>query len=98
MWNYTISRDKLTLGDASVPFTFDVHAIIFSEDAPALETQLHKEFTHFRVNQVNHRKEFFNVTLSDIKEKAVEIMGNDIDFKMTALAEDYYETLKLRGA
>jgi hypothetical protein len=85
------------LGDASVPFTFDVHAMIFSEDAPALETQLHKEFTNFRVNQVNHRKEFFNVTLSDIKDKATEIMGSDIDFKMTALAEDYYETLKLRG-
>jgi len=86
------------LGDASVPFTFDVHAMIFSEDAPALETQLHKEFTNFRVNQINHRKEFFNVTLTDIKEKATEIIGSDIDFKMTALAEDYYETLKLREA
>jgi hypothetical protein len=58
---------------ASVPFTFDVHAMIFSEDAPLLETRLHKEFTNFRVNQVNHRKEFFNVTLLDIKEKATEI-------------------------
>ncbi|MFH1992478.1 MAG: GIY-YIG nuclease family protein, partial [Pseudomonadota bacterium] len=85
------------LGDASVPFSFDVHAIIFSEDAPALETKLQQEFTHFRVNQVNHRKEFFNVTLDDIKEKAAEIVGKDLDFKMTALAEDYYESLKLRG-
>lgn len=84
------------LGDASVPFTFDVHAMIFSEDAPALETQLHREFTNFRVNQVNHRKEFFNVTLSDIKEKTSEITGNDVDFKMTALAEDYYESMKLK--
>jgi hypothetical protein len=85
------------LGDASVPFTFDVHAMIFSENAPELETKLHKEFTHFRVNQMNHRKEFFNVTLLDIKEKAIEVIGNEIDFKMTALAEDYYETLKLRS-
>ena len=85
------------LGDASVPFSFDVHAMIYSEDAPALETQLHKEFTKFRVNQVNYRKEFFNVTLLDIKDKASEILGGDVDFKMTALAEDYYESLKLRG-
>jgi len=84
------------LGDASVPFSFDVHAMIYSEDAPALETQLHKEFTKFRVNQVNYRKEFFNVTLLDIKDKASEILGADVDFKMTALAEDYYESLKLR--
>ena len=85
------------LGDASVPFSFDVHAMIFTEDAPALETKLHQEFTHFRVNQVNHRKEFFNVTLDDIKQKAAEIVGEDLDFKMTALAEDYYESMKLRG-
>lgn len=85
------------LGDASVPFTFDVHAMIFSENAPALETQLHREFTNFRVNQINHRKEFFNVTLHDIEEKASEITGNDLDFKMTALAEDYYESMKLKG-
>jgi len=85
------------LGDASVPFSFDVHAMIYSEDAPTLETQLHKEFTKLRVNQVNHRKEFFNVTLLDIKDKASEILGGDVDFKMTALAEDYYESLKLRS-
>ena len=85
------------LGDASVPFSFDVHAMIYSEDAPDLETQLHKEFTKFRVNQVNYRKEFFNVTLLDIKDKASEILGGDVDFKMTALAEEYYESLKLRG-
>jgi predicted RNase H-like nuclease (RuvC/YqgF family) len=85
------------LGDASVPFSFDVHAMIYSEDAPALETQLHKEFTKLRVNQVNYRKEFFNVTLRDIKDKASEILGGEVDFKMTALAEEYYESLKLRG-
>ena len=85
------------LGDASVPFIFDVHAMIYSDDAPALEKTLHKEFSHFRVNQVNYRKEFFNVSLNDIKDKATEIVGKDIDFKMTALAEQYYESLKLRS-
>lgn len=83
------------LGDASVPFKFDVHAMIFSEDAPALETSLHREFTQNRVNQVNHRKEFFNVSLLDIKDKVVELTGNEVDFTITALAEDYFESIKM---
>lgn len=85
------------LGGASVPFSFDVHAMIYSENAPALETKLHKEFSRFRLNQVKLRKEFFRVNLLDIKEKAVEITGNELDFKITALAEDYYESLKLQS-
>lgn len=56
------------LGDASVPFTFDVHAMIFSDDAPALENALHKAFADKKVNMVNQRREFFNVTLDEIKE------------------------------
>lgn len=56
------------LGDASVPFGFDIHAMIFSEDAPALETQLHQAFDNKKVNMVNGRKEFFNVTLDEIEE------------------------------
>ncbi|MEA2095354.1 MAG: DUF4041 domain-containing protein [Candidatus Cloacimonadota bacterium] len=84
------------LGGASVPFSFDVHAMIYSEDAPALETKLHREFTRNRVNQVKLRKEFFRVSLLDIKEKATEITGNDIDFRVTAIAEDYYESLKIQ--
>jgi hypothetical protein len=71
--------------------------VIYSDDAPVLEAKLHQEFTHSRVNQLNHRKEFFNVSLLDIKEKAAEIVGENLDFKMTALAEDFYESLKLRG-
>lgn len=85
------------LGDASVPFSFDVHAMIFSENAPALEATLHKEFNKNRVNQINYRKEFFNVSLEDIKNKATSIHGKDIDFKMTALAEEYRESRRLRG-
>ncbi len=84
------------LGDASVPFSFDVHAMIFSDDAPRLERELHKRFTHKRLNAVNHRKEFFNVSLNEIKEEVNNIVEIEIDFKITALAEDYYESIKLR--
>ncbi len=85
------------LGDASVPFLFDVHAIIFSDDAPAMETALHRKFNHMRVNAVNRRKEFFRVSLEEIKSAVTEIYGFEAEFKMTALAEDYYETLRLQG-
>lgn len=56
------------LGDASVPFEFDVHAMIFSNDAPALEAALHKAFDNKKVNMINKRREFFRVTLDEIKE------------------------------
>ncbi|EDM67820.1 hypothetical protein PE36_17685 [Moritella sp. PE36] len=84
------------LGDASVPFPFDVHAMIYAEDAPALETALHRTFTSLRVNAVNLRKEFFQVDLDSIKEAVDNIDGMDVEFKMTALAEDYYESLRLQ--
>jgi len=84
------------LGNASVPFIFDVHAMIFSDDAPRLERELHKKFTHKRLNAVNHRKEFFNVSLIEIQEAINNIIDIKIDFKMTAIAEDYYESIKLR--
>lgn len=61
------------LGDASVPFTFDVHAMIFSDDAPTLENNLHKEFDDRKVNMINGRKEFFNVTLDEIKQAVKKI-------------------------
>ncbi|HHX8468050.1 TPA: DUF4041 domain-containing protein [Vibrio diabolicus] len=86
------------LGDASVPFPFDVHAMIYTDDAPALETALHREFHAHRVNAVNFRKEFFSVDLDDIKEAVEKIAGVEAEFKMTALAEDYYESLRLSEA
>ncbi|MCL1090780.1 DUF4041 domain-containing protein [Shewanella profunda] len=86
------------LGDASVPFPFDVHAMIYTDDAPALETALHREFNSKRVNAVNLRKEFFNVDLASIQEAVEKIAGIDAEFKMTALAEDYYESLRLSEA
>jgi len=85
------------LGDASVPFSFDVHAMIYSEDAPALERTLHNEFTRYRLNQVNLKKEFFKIDLLDIKKKAEAFVEGDFEFRVTALAEEYYESLKLRG-
>ena len=63
------------LGDASVPFNFDVHAMIFSDDAPALEAALHNAFSDKKVNMVNTRREFFYVTLDEIKE----VVRNNFD-------------------
>ena len=79
------------LGDASVPFSFDIHAMIFSEDAPKLEAVLHNQFDSHKVNMVNPRKEFFNVTLDEIKEV---VKKNDIEANFTDIpeAEEYRET------
>ncbi len=79
------------LGDASVPFIFDVHALIHSENAPALENHLHKVFDSKRLNLVNSRKEFFRVSLDDIV-KAVKEKSSTVEFTMKAEAEDYRKT------
>lgn len=79
------------LGDASVPFPFDVHALIFSEDAPSLEAKLHRVFETKRVNQVNLRKEFFKVSLEEI-EKEVRKSNATIEFTKTAEARDFRES------
>ncbi|BCM89030.1 hypothetical protein IAD21_00873 [Abditibacteriota bacterium] len=82
------------LGSASVPFPFDVHAIIRSDDAPALEAKLHRVFNHRRVNMKNTRKEFFRATLQEI-EQAVKFHHGHIDFVEVPDARDYYETLAI---
>jgi hypothetical protein len=88
------------LGDSSVPFSFDVHALIFSEDAPALETTLHKKFLEAQVNKVNPRKEFFRLDIAAIKQ-LVESMGLEARWTMAASAMEYRESLaierKLKG-
>lgn len=56
------------LGDASVPFRFDVHALVFSEDAVSLETALHHEFAESRLNRVNMRREFFRATPVQVRD------------------------------
>ena len=85
------------LGDASVPFPFDVHAMIYSEDAPELEAALHRAFENRRVNLVNLRKEFFAVTLRDVEQAATEKHGS-VEFTRAAEAEEYRKTVALREA
>ncbi|TNE82503.1 MAG: DUF4041 domain-containing protein [Bacteroidetes bacterium] len=82
------------LGDASVPFQFDIHAMIFSEDAPGLENELHKAFSEKKVNMLNNRKEFFNVSISDIENK-VDELGLEADFIRIPEAMEYRETLAI---
>ena len=83
------------LGDASVPFPFDVHAMIFSEDAPALETALHQAFENQKTNLVNGKKEFFNVPLCAIKDKVKEL-GYEVEFEEIPTAPQYRDTLFAR--
>jgi hypothetical protein len=82
------------LGDASVPFQFDIHAMIYSEDAPTLENELHKAFANKKVNMLNYRKEFFKVTLDEIEQKAKEI-GLETEFTRLPEAMEYRETLAI---
>ena len=82
------------LGDASVPFEFDVHAMIYSDDASALERQLHKKFLKNQLNKINPRKEFFRLNLNDLKNH-LETIGINCKWTLLAEAKQYRETLKL---
>jgi len=82
------------LGDASVPFEFDVHAMIPSEDAPTLERALQKLFVRQQMNKVNARKEFFRVPIAEIRKEA-EKLGCEAKWTMTAECREYNETLAL---
>lgn len=84
------------LGDASVPFNFDVHAMIFSEDAPSLENALHKAFENKKLNMINIRREFFNVTLEEIEEVVKLNYDKTVEFVKVAPAEQYRESLKMK--
>ena len=84
------------LGDASVPFNFDVHAMIFSDDAPSLEAALHKAFEDRKVNMINTRREFFNVTLDEIEEVVKKNYDKTVEFTRLAPAEQYRESLKIK--
>lgn len=84
------------LGDASVPFRFDVHAMIFSEDAPALESALHKAFENKKVNMMNNRKEFFNVTLEEIEAVVKKNYDKTVEFVKVPQADQYRETIMLK--
>ncbi|RAU32700.1 DUF4041 domain-containing protein [Enterobacter sp. RIT418] len=84
------------LSDASVPFAFDVHAMIYSDDAPALENHLHKVFNEKQVNKVNSRKEFFNVGIKEIKS-TVTNLNIDAHWTMFANAKEYRESLAIEN-
>lgn len=84
------------LGDASVPFNFDVHAMIFSNDAPKLEAALHNAFADRKLNFVNQRREFFNVSLDEIKQVIKDNYDKSVEFVELAPAEQYRESLKLK--
>ena len=85
------------LGDASVPFIFDIHAMIYSDDAPSMEKKLHNAFNHKRVNLVNNRKEFFNVSLKEIKEESLKY-NESIEFIETIEAREYTESIAIRAS
>jgi DNA repair exonuclease SbcCD ATPase subunit len=85
------------LGDASVPFGFDVHALIRSDDAPALEKTLHRKFVERQVNKVNARKEFFRATIQEIRRE-VEQLGLTTQWTMAAECREWKETQALEKA
>lgn len=84
------------LGDASVPFNFDVHAMIFAENAPKLEAALHNAFSKQKVNFINQRREFFNVSLDDIKRVVKENFDKTVEFVDVAPAEQYRQSLLMK--
>jgi len=84
------------LGDASVPFNFDIHAMIFSDNAPALEAVLHRTFSERRLNYINNRREFFQVTLDEIKQVIKNNHDKTVEFVEIPLAEQYRETIKMK--
>lgn len=88
-------KDRIReLGDASVPFEFDVHAMIFSDDAPTLEKTLHRHFLRRQMNKVNPRKEFFRLGIGEIRAE-LESLGVETLWTMAAEAYEYRETIRI---
>jgi len=83
------------LGDASVPFPYDVHAMVYAEDAPALENALHQQFATRSVNLVNMRREFFHVDLTEL-ERFATARGLKMSFTKVAEAREYRESMEIR--
>ncbi|WP_105956218.1 DUF4041 domain-containing protein [Apilactobacillus quenuiae] len=83
------------LSSASVPFKFDIHALIFSTDAFALENKLHKRFSKNRVNKINGRKEFFHISIDEIENELKKYDNVTVDFNEIPVADEYRETLKI---
>lgn len=90
-------QDRINeLGNASVPFKFDVHSFIFSEDAVALEHKMHEMLNDRRINKVNLRKEFFNISLDEI-EKIVEEIEPTAEFNKTMVASEFRQSISSEG-
>lgn len=88
-------QDRINeLGSASVPFKFDVHSFIFSEDAVKLEANLHEALNDKRLNKINLRKEFFKVSIDEI-EQTVYKYDSNAEFNKTMQAEQYYQSLSM---
>lgn len=85
------------LGGAAVPFPFEVHLVLTSDDAPALEAALHRAFRHRRVNRANPRKEFFRVTIGEIV-RAVERLGAKVEYRADPQALEYLRSQSMTDA
>jgi hypothetical protein len=84
------------LGDASVPFPFDIHALIYSENAPELAAKLHEQFWQRRINWANDRKEFFRVPLADVQD-ALHTLGLQSELLTVPEAREYRETMAVHA-
>lgn len=84
------------LGDASVPFNFDVHALHFSEDAVGIEAELHRRFAGAKVNRINNRREFFYATPAEVKEALLQVEGNVLEYVEEPEAEQYRQSEAIR--
>lgn len=84
------------LGDASVPFRFDIHALIFSDDAVGLETALHQKFAARRVNLVNAHREFFYATPQEVREALLSLKGDLLSFVETPEALEWHQSQNAR--
>jgi hypothetical protein len=86
-------RDRIReLGDASVPFTYDIHALFFSDDAVKLENQLHHEFADRRVNWINNRREFFFATPDEVRQVLTAKVGGLLEYNDTPEASEYFQS------
>lgn len=84
------------LGDASVPFKYDVHALIFSDDAVSLETRLHQAFQERRVNMVNLRREFFYATPIEVRDVLTQADGSVLEFVEEPEADEWHQSENAR--
>lgn len=84
------------LGDASVPFNFDIHAMIFSDDAPTLENAIQKKFAATRLNLINLRREFFQAKLEDIEKVVKENFSKPVEFIKTPDAAQFRQSIEIR--